>query len=227
MTADKAPALIRLVDFLGEKIPSFLYKHPALTAATIGVGLGAANSRGPAHVLEGSLMSEQLGVPGSKYGSDELSMFAARKDYISTKLAFEKVADWDWSGGFSSGVGKETARTGIGAIRQAIGAIADAIKERSYNAPARRNLLQDIITNDPIVSTFEQENPGSAAQAFESMQRFAPELSTDRHVVTAFLRNAAMSGGPLDHNMIKGIADAEASIHKARNESAWYPGGSL
>jgi hypothetical protein len=233
-TAKEVPALIKLVDFLGEKVPGAIAKHPtltALTAAGIGAGLGADNMRGPAHVLEGSLMAEQLGVPGSKYGCDELSVFAMRKDYISTKLAFEKVADWNFSGDFSSGVssgiGKETARTGIGAIRQAISAISDAIKEKTYTEPARNMIFKEIVQNDPVVSTFEREQPGSAAQAYATMKRFAPELSTDKYVVTAFLRNAAMSGGPLDHNMIKGIADAESSVHKARNEAAWYPGGKL
>lgn len=176
-------------------------------------------------------MAEQLGVPGSKYGCDELSKFAARKDYVSTKLAFEKVADIDWGGSiggeFAKGIGKETAKSGIGSIRQAIGAIADAIKNKVYTEPARNNIFKDIVQNDPVVSTFEQEQPGSAAQAYATMRRFAPELSTDKHIVTAFLRNAAMSGGPLDHNMIKGIADAEASVHKAKNEAAWYPGGNL
>jgi hypothetical protein len=199
------------------------------------MGIGAHNLRGPEHVLEGSLMAEQLGVPGSKYGGaepmNELTLFSYRKDYVSTKLAFEKIADWDFSGGvgkgFSEGLGKETARTGIGAIRQAISAISDALKEKFYTGPERDQIFKDIVKNDPIVSTFEQEQPGGAAQAYATMRRFAPELSTDKHIVTAFLRNAAMSGGPLDHNMIKGIADAEASVHKARNESAWYPGGNL
>lgn len=230
MAAEKVPALVRLIDFLGEKVPGFLGKHPALTAGSIGIGLGAANMRGPEHVMEGSLMAEQLGVPGSKYGQ-ELDVFAARKDYISTKLAFEKVADMDWGnaigGGIATGFGKETARTGISGIRQAIGALADTIKEKFYTAPIRQSIFKDIVKNDPVVSTYEREQPGGAAEAYATMQRFAPELSTDKHIVTAFLRNAAMSGGPLDHNMIKGIADAETAIHKARNEGAWYPGGNL
>jgi len=223
----KTPVLTRLVDFLGEKVPGFFYKHPALTAAGVGVGLGVHNRRGPAHVLEGSLMAEQIGSPGSKYAYVELDQFEKRKNCISTKLLFEKKADWDWSSGIASGVGKETARTGIGAIRQAIGAISDAIKERVYTSPIREQIFKDIVKNDPIVSTYEQERPGGAAQAYATMRRFAPELSTDKHIVTAFLRNAAMSGGPLDHNMVKGLADAEASIHKSRNEAAWYPGGNL
>lgn len=229
--APNSPAILRLIDFIGERVPNFLVRHPVLPAAGVGIVLGAKNQRGPENVLEGSLMAEQLGVSGSKYGGDELSQFVTRKSFISTKLAFEKVADMDWGGmagrGFFEGAGKETARTSIGAIRQAISAISDAIKEKFYTGPARNQLLQDIVKNDPIVSTFEQEQPGGAERAFATMQRFAPELSTDKHIVTAFLRNAAMSGGALDHIMIKGIADAEAAVHNARNQGAWYPGGSL
>ena len=233
MATASEPAVAKLIDFLGEKVPGFFYRHPSLTAAGVGIGIGAQNQRGPENVLEGSIMAEQLGVPGSKYGRDELALFSARKDFVSTKLAFEKVADgggWDWDtagGGFMSGAGKETAKAGLGSIRQAIGAVADAIKEKFYNNPARNNLFQEIVKNDPIISTYEQEQPGSAAQAYATMKRFAPELSTDKHIVTAFLRNAAMSGGPLDHNMIKGIAEAETAVHKSKNESAWYPGGRL
>lgn len=227
MAAEKLPAIVRLVDFLGEKVPQFVVKHPALTAAGVGIGLGAKNLRGPTHVLEGSLMAERLGVPGSKYGCAELDAFIARKDCVSTKLAFEKVADYDFGGGIVSGIGKETGRTGVNVIRQAIGALSDAIKEKFYSAPQRQSIFKEVVHNDPVVSTFEREQPGMAAAAYSTMQRFAPELSTDRHVVTAFLRNAAMSGGTLDHIMIKGIADAEASVQNARNQGAWYPGGNL
>ena len=117
------PAVVQLMDFLGEKVPGFLVKHPALTAAGVGIGIGANNMRGPAYALENSLMAENLGVPGSKYACNELKEFAERKDYVSTKLAFEKVGDdsgHGYMGGFLSGAGKETARTGIGVIRQAI-----------------------------------------------------------------------------------------------------------
>jgi hypothetical protein len=225
----ETPVLTRLVDLLGEDVPAWLAKHPALTAAGVGVGLGAANTRGPEHMLEGSLMAEQLGIPGAKYSQDELTQFTAYKEIVATKLAFEKTASsgWDWSGGFSQGLGKETARTGIGAIRQAISAIADAINHKTYVQPMQTSILNEVVENDPVVSTYEREQPGGAAQAYETMKRFAPELSTDKHIVTAFLRNAAMSGGPMDYNMIKGIADAEASIHKARNEANWYPGGKM
>lgn len=189
-------------------------------------------------------MAEQLGSPGSKFAHEELQQFGARKTYVSTKLAFEKVGgsqyeprpkDYDFGdqlymampGGFARGMGMETARVGLGGIRQAIGALADLIKEKAYTNPLRKKIFKDIVTNDTVVSSFENEQPGVAAQAYDTLTRFAPELSTDPHVATAFLRNAAMSGGPLDHNLIKGVADAEAAVHRARTEGAWYPGGRL
>ena len=57
------------------------------------------------------------------------------------------------------------------------------------------------------------------------MARYAPELSTDPNIVTAFLRHAAMSGGPIDHTMVKGLAEAEMAVQKAQNEGAWLKGG--
>ena len=159
------------------------------------------------------------------YACEELVQFSKRKDYISTKLAFEKTAEgYDWGGGIAGGIATGVGVTGVGVIRQAIGALSDVIKDKFYSEPLRKQLFKDIVTKDPIVSRFEMEQPGMAANAFSTMKHFAPELSTDPHVVTAFLRNTAMSGGALDHNMIKGLADAEQSVHKAIDSGMWYPG---
>jgi len=223
----KPPLIVRLADLLGERLPAFLAKHPSLTAAGAGMGLGALSMRGPVHQMEGQLTMERMGHPQAKYSSATLADFSKKKTILATKLAFTKYADFgeDISGGFSGGVGKGIAAEGIGAIRRLIGMTAQAIKEKTINEPQRQTIVQNIIEQDPIVSGYEQQQPGMSAQAFQTMRRFAPELSTDPNIVQAFLRNAAMTGGVMDYATIKGLADAEAAVHKAQNEGQWLKGG--
>jgi len=227
--AGKPPLIIRLTDLIGDKVPAFLAKHPVLTAAGAGVGLGAANLRGPAHKMEGQLMMERMGYPGAKYSSASLTDFSRRKTRLAAKLAFTKHADVDmWKEvgeGFGGGAGKGVAAEGLGAIRRLIGATAQAIRDKAVSEPQRKTIVNQIVQQDPVVRGYEEQQPGMTQQAFQTMSRFAPELSTDPNVVQAFLRNAAMTGGVMDYATIKGLADAETAIQKAQNEGAWLRGG--
>lgn len=223
------PLIVRLTDLIGERVPAFLAKHPVMTAAGAGMGLGALGMRGPVQDVEGQLMMERMGYPGAKYSSANLQEFSQRKTILSAKLAFTKFAEVDWGqemgGGFAGGAGKGIAAEGLGAIRRLIGMTAQAIREKAVGDPQRRAIVQEITKTDPVVQTYEKEQPGVSEQAFQTMARFAPELSTDPNVVQAFLRNAAMTGGVLDHATVKGLADAEAAVQKAKNEGAWLRGG--
>ena len=78
--------LTQIVDALGDKIPQFAKKHPALLAGGAGVGLGLANVRGPAQVVENSIMNEYVGAPTAKYSSCEsLEKFAERKRALAAR----------------------------------------------------------------------------------------------------------------------------------------------
>jgi hypothetical protein len=251
----KPPLLYRLVDALGKGVPKFIKKHPALVAGGVGVGYGASQLRKPVHQLEGSIMREYVGAPGAKYSSADLEKFAERKKFLDVKLAFEKVGgkaammppiyinpppqdinvnmppkppqNWTtaFTQGLGGGVGGGIAAEGIGAIRRLLGMTAQSINERLIQDPTRKKIVQTAVSEDPDVKTLEKQQPGSAARAYSTMARYAPELSTDPNVVTAFLRHAAMSGGPVDHTMVKGLAEAETAVQKAKNEGAWLRGG--
>ncbi len=131
----------------------------------------------------------------------------------------------EFTKGIGGGIGGGIAAEGLGAIRRLLGMTAQAINERMIQDPARKRIVRHAMQDDPDVKTLERQQPGSAARAYSTMARYAPELSTDPNVVTAFLRHAAMSGGPVDHTMVKGLAEAETAVQKARNEGAWLRGG--
>gem|GEM_PF-2546891 len=198
-------------------------------------------------------MREYVGGPGAKYSSADLEKFAERKKYLDTRIAFEKIGgkaqyqpppvhienimppkpqrDWKqemrsgMGGGFGAGIGGGIAAEGVGAIRRLLGMTAQSINERLIQDPQRKQIVEQAMGEDPDIQTLEQQQPGSAVKAYSTMARYAPELSTDPNVVTAFLRHAAMSGGPVDHTMVKGLAEAETAVQRARNEGAWLRGG--
>jgi len=237
------PAVSKFLDFLSGSVPRFVAKHPALVAGGVGVGLGAAAMRRKAYETEASVRNEQMGSPTSKYVYAELKEFDQKKEFLAVKCAFEKTSDepMDVLGGknFSTrgrfmeskaiegvgkGIGEAVGKSGIGDIRRLLGAGAQAIKERFFTDPKRDKILQNVLNTDPDIAAYHREKPEGVQQAYATMRRFAPTLSTDPNVVTAFLRGAAMLGGPLDHNVIKGLSDAEASVQKAHNEGAWGTG---
>lgn len=223
--------LTKIVDFIGDKIPALAKKHPALLAGGVGVGLGAANLRTPAQQVESDIMREYVGAPGAKYSScPVMEKFAARKIALAAKIAFEKTAEpMDYGTAFESGAGMQTGKSvvmeGINALRRLIGSAAQSISERFVQEPKRKQIISDVTVRDPVVSVAEKEKPGQALEAYRTMKRFAPTLSTDPNVVTSFLRNTALSGGPMDFQTIRGLADAETAIQRARNEGAWLRGG--
>ena len=129
------------------------------------------------------------------------------------------------SKGMGVALGGGVVSEGISALRRLIGASAQAVSERYVEDPKRRAIIDRVVKKDSVVSTAERENPGQAVQAYGTMRRFAPTLSTDPNVVTSFLRNSALTGGPMDFQTIKGLADAEHAVQRARNEGAWMKGG--
>ena len=163
-----------------------------------------------------------------KYGS--LEKFAERKAYLDVKTAFIKTSRDDDIGdallsGTAKGFGGGLASEGLGGIRRLLGITAQSIHEKMTRDPQRAQILKTVMRSDPDIHSFEKNQPGSTARAYATMVRYAPELSTDPNIVTAFLRHAAMSGGPIDHTMVKGLAEAEMAVQKAQNEGAWLKGG--
>lgn len=223
----------KLLDFVSG-VPKFVIKHPVLTAGTVGLGAGILASRRKAREVEASLQNERMGSPAAKYMYAELQEFMHKKAFLEVKCSYEKTAaSEDLTGklkselfsGIGRGLGQSVGEAGIGGVKRLVGGGAQAIKEKFFTDPKREKLLKNILTNDPDIAMYEQERPGMIGQAYSTMRRFAPTLSTDPSIVTSFLRGAAMTGGPLDHNVIKGLAEAESAVLRASNEGSWGKSG--
>lgn len=104
--------------------------------------------------------------------------------------------------GIGGGVGKEV----INAIRGAAHGIARASRPEPFDELRR---------SDPVIA---QADARSLRDAYETMQRFAPTLATDKNAVRAWLREAAVSGGGVNYNTIKLLTDAEIA---AREGGVW------
>ena len=212
-------------------------RHPLALAGAGAAAYGTNEALNRAEDVEQAMLNNRQGAPMGKYVYAELDAFEQRKGYLDEKLAFEKNASVVWNnqmegpdaqggiawaptvgsemaGGFGKAIGQQT----IGGIASLLGSVADHLRDKIVLAPKREAIFSHLIENDPVISQYEAAQPGSAARAYMSMSRFAPELSTDPNVVTSFLREAAQTGGTLNHVMIKQLAEAEAAIQAAKGE---------
>jgi hypothetical protein len=78
-------------------------------------------------------------------------------------------------------------------------------KERA-RSPVRRAIMARLAKEDDIIS---HADPSSMLQAYATMAKFAPTLSTDINAVKSFLRSTAGHDGGVDPLTIKGLAEAE------------------
>ena len=207
------------------KAPGFVAKHPVLSTGVAATAYGAnelLEQGSPAERVENRIMRARTG--SGKYACEELSLLDERKQFLQTKTAFEKTASEPFNPGEATA--EYGIMEGLKGLRNLIGLTALKIKDKVSDDPKRKRILSDIQTSDPIVSEFEKQQPGGTLAAMDTMRQYAPTLSTNPAMVQSFLRNSAMTGGPMDHNMIRGLADAERSVldaQKARN-SLWTGG---
>lgn len=217
----------------------FAKRHPRTLAGVGAVGYGANSALDRSENTEQEILNNRTGSPMGKYVYAELDAFGNRKGYLDERLAFVKGASVIWkgdlqsvpsggkgdiawaptmgselAGGFSKAVGNQA----VSGIASLLGSVADHLRDKIVLAPKREAIFTHLVQNDPVISQYEATQPGSAERAYMSMSRFAPELSTDPNVVTSFLREAAQTGGTLNHVMIKQLAEAEAAIQAAKGE---------
>jgi len=77
------------------------------------------------------------------------------------------------------------------------------------NASARKAILDQLRREDLII---QEADDKMLMEAYHTMERFAPVLSTDKNAVRSFLRQAVMSGVGPDYMTIKLLADSERAI---------------
>ncbi len=90
----------------------------------------------------------------------------------------------------------------------------ETIRDRLSLSPTRHKIFNALKKEDPDLAYADNK---TLMEAYHTMSNIAPTLSTDKNAVKSVLRLAATSGGGLDYMTIKGIADAETAINKAKD----------
>lgn len=164
-------------------------------AARAGAGNGLGSLAG---VPAAGLASGISGVMGK--GLDRLFFgreFGERKDpaHMMGSAAI---------GSFGKGLGD----LGVQLLQDIASKAVAAVGNAGQNS-ARQAILQQLKTEDPVLSNADDR---VLMEAYHTMSRFAPVLSTDKNAVRSFLRQAVMSGSGADFTTIKLLADSERAV---------------
>lgn len=162
-----------------------LLKNPAISA-----GLAA-----PAGAGLGYGAAKMLGTPSDPEStvSDSTSVGFGPMDSLGT--------------GVVSGAGKAIGQ----GLVQGLGSLGSRLWQQQELGPSQDEMLQLLQGEDPIIA---DADPQEIAEAYETMKRFAPTLSSDKNVARSFLREAAASGGGVNYNTVRLLADAENATQK-------------
>lgn len=104
--------------------------------------------------------------------------------------------------------GKEMGTSGANLLRDMANKAMEAMGHAG-DASAREAILGDLKRTDSVLANADD---ATLMEAYHSMTRFAPTLSTDKNAVRSFLRQAVMSGSGPDYMSIKLLADAERAV---------------
>lgn len=109
-------------------------------------------------------------------------------------------------GGLERGVG--------GAITEgakSLGRAAYLGGRRLMQGRRQRQVFDRVSAEDPILS---EADPETLQQSFATMSRFAPTLASDPYAALSFLREAVTSGGGINYNTLKLLAEAERAAQQ-------------
>lgn len=118
---------------------------------------------------------------------------------------------------FAKEIGKQTGSEVIGLTKDIMSKGLAILKDTFATSPARQAIFNALKQEDSVLADADDT---TILEAYHTMARFAPTLSTDKNAVKSFLREAVMSGGGVNYNTIKLLTDAENSLMKQQ-----YGGG--
>jgi hypothetical protein len=182
---------------MGGKLLDWMGNHPGTTLAGVG-GLGAIGALGGFKTMEGANPGETYSYRINKNLNDLLD-----------RIRYDEVA----SESFAKEMGSQSAEALMGLATDMTAKGVEALKSVTMDSPARAMIFNALKREDPIIG---QADTKTLNDAFHTMANIAPTLSTDKNAVKSVLRLAATSGGGLDYQTIKGLADAEMSLRRAR-----------
>ena len=183
----------------GQEMLDAMAAHPWITAGSL-TGLGALGATGMLEAAGG-------GRPGETFSYKINRSLNSLLD----RIRYDEVAGES----FAKQLGSQSAESLMGLATDMASKTVDTIKSVTMDSPARNAIFSALRKEDPIIAQVDMK---TLNDAFHTMANVAPSLSTDKNAVKSVLRLAATSGGGLDYQTIKGLADAETSLKKARGE---------
>lgn len=171
-----------------------------------GVGLGVA----------GILGAGAMGLWGAAEGHRPSDTISYRINRGMFGLLDRIRADEQVGEAFAKELGSNSAKSLMGLTKDILSKGYDSMKDTLALSPVRKKIFNVLKKEDDIIGVADNK---TLMEAYHTMANIAPNLSTDKNAVKSVLRMAATSGGGLDYNTIKGLADAEASILKTKSLS--------
>lgn len=213
---DPGPALKRFIETIQQ--------NPVKATLTGGALAAANDSITHAQEQESELMRNRLGSPEGKfvYASEKV---ASILEEVFVKEAAQSLAanpaTWNsaWStgvGGLAGGIGAGVGGAGVLLLTDILRKAGRGLSQKLVHDSKRRDILRNVLMTDPMISSFEAQNPGLLLKVYASMVSVAPTLSLDRNAVTTFLREAAQTHGSINYMTIKQLAETEKAINEAK-----------
>ena len=168
-----------------------------------GLGAGAA----------GLIGLSTLGITGAMGGDVPGDTLGYRINRGMHGLLDRIRADEAVGESFAKTLGKGMGEAVVGLTHDMVSKGYTGLQDTFGLSPTRNKIFNMLKKEDPILADADNK---TLMEAYHTMANIAPQLSTDKNAVKSVLRLAVTSGGGLDYNTIKGIADAETSLLKAK-----------
>ena len=209
---DKFREKVATISQLGKQVGSVL-------AEAGGAGAAAAGTITPQ--LFGSLLGiealgQALGGVGNLVGPSADVMgtranryFLGPKGVMDAARMPENVLE-SGSKSFGGQLGKDLGE----GVTSLVKGIMSSPKNLVIDSHKRKSILEQLRNEDPLIKKIPMKQ---ALEAYHTMVEASPILSKDKNAVKSYLRSVAMAPeGGVDWNTIKGLADTESSLRKAK-----------
>lgn len=159
--------------------------------------------------VTGDLMSEDM-LGAMHFGQPAAPGLLGQMGGAAGGKAMESLA---------TGAGKGVAEAIVKALFGVIGSGAAGLKNMMVTDPKRRAILETIKRQDQIIADTLAHNPHGeqlVQEAYDTMVKVAPTLSTDINAVRSWLREAVIGGAGVNYATIKNLAEAERAVAGTR-----------
>lgn len=164
-------------------------------AIPVGLGLGGLGT---------------VGILGAMSGDAPGDTLSYRVNRALHGLTDRIRADEQFGEAFAKQLGSTSASELVDLTKDIVGKAYDSAKDSLSLSPVRTAIFETLKAEDPDLASADNT---ALMEAYHTMTRFAPVLSTDKNAVKSFLRTVATSPeGGTDFNTIKLLAEAENAI---------------